>query len=74
LFVSLLPPPRNGLSKELVGWTSVVAIAGCCDAVVLRQRTVGRCVRERERNAVREQVVRAAIAVVFVKVFVEKEL
>lgn len=69
--MSWLPAPRNGLSKELETWTSPVAVARCCDAVVLRQRTVGRCVRERERNAAREQVASVAIAVVVVKVFVE---
>jgi hypothetical protein len=74
LFVSLLPPPLNGLSKELVGWTSDVAVARFCVAVVLRQRTAGRCVRERERNAAREQVVSAAITVVVAKIFVVAEL
>jgi hypothetical protein len=53
--------PRKGLSKELVGLTSVVGVARCWLVVVLRHRTLGRVVRETVRRRLRDDAVSGAI-------------
>jgi hypothetical protein len=54
--------PRNGLSKELDGYSVVVALARFLYDEVLRVRTAGRGVREMVRRSTREVDVSPAIA------------